>query len=329
MLGNPSYRHFQKLVKTNQLHNCPILKQDIIAAEDIFGNSIVCLKGKTVRQPVTHARFELTKVPISILQKYQEVELVGDVMRVNKLRFFISKSRHIKIITSEHIHNSKENTLFSFMKKIEWLYRQRGFNVSTILLDGEFEFMELPLLNLGIALNMWSNNEHIREIKRMIRTVKEQARGTFNTLPFKKVPSRIIVELVLFCVFRLNSLYPSQSIVDGVSPRTIITGLTIDYNKHVKHNFGEYVQTHEEVDNSMQSCTVVAIALRPTSNVQGGHYYLSLHTRRCLNCATWTPLPMPTIVIDRVHQLAWSNPEGIEFRDRSNNIYDDDLENDD
>ena len=60
---------------------------------------------------------ELTKIPITILEKYQEVELVGDVMRVNKLRFFLSMSCHIKFITSEHIENSKEDTLFSCIKK--------------------------------------------------------------------------------------------------------------------------------------------------------------------------------------------------------------------
>ena len=51
-----------------------------------------------------------------------------------------------------------------------------------------------------------------------------------------------------------------------------MTGLTIDYNKHVKHEFGKYVQNHEEVDNSMRTQTVEAIVLRTTGNVQGGHF---------------------------------------------------------
>ena len=128
-------------------------------------------------------------------------------MRVNKLRFFISKSRHIKFITSEHIRNSKEDTLFSCIKKLKWLYRRRGFNVSTILLDSEFEFMKLRLLNLGVTLNTCSNNKHVGEIERMIMTVKERVCGTYNTLLFKKVPGRIIVKFFSFCVFRVYHRY--------------------------------------------------------------------------------------------------------------------------
>ena len=86
-MGNPSYRHFCKIVRSNQLRNSPILEEDVRAAEDIFGPSLACLKGKTVRHPVSHAWVELTKVPITILQKYKDVELVGDVMRVNGILF--------------------------------------------------------------------------------------------------------------------------------------------------------------------------------------------------------------------------------------------------
>ena len=199
-------------------------------------------------------------------------------MRVNGIRFFISSSRHIKFITAEHIKNGKEETLFLSIAKIRWLYLQRGFNVSAILLDGEFKFMELRILDIGITLNTCSNNEHVGEIKHLIRTVKERARGTYNTLPFKKIPGRMIVELISFCVFWLNSFFPSKLIVTNLSPQTIITSLMIDYNKHVKHKVSEYVQTHKIVDKTMQSCTVGAIALHPTGNIQGGHYYLSLHT---------------------------------------------------
>ena len=117
--------------------------------------------------------------------------------------------------------------------------------MSTIFLDGEFKFMELCQLDLGITLNNCSNDEHVGEIKQMIRTVKERAQGTYNTLLFKEVSGQVIVKLVSFCVFWLNSFYPSHSIVDRVSLCTVITGLTIDYNKHVKHEFEEYVQTHE------------------------------------------------------------------------------------
>jgi len=54
----------------------------------------------------------------------------------------------------------------------------------------------------------------------------------------------------------------------------------------------------------MTARTVGAIALRPTGNHQGGHFFFSLSTGRVLNRSHWTVLPMPTDVIDRVHKMS-------------------------
>ena len=50
--------------------------------------------------------------------------------------------------------------------------------------------------------------------------------------------------------------------------------------------------------------TIGAIALRPTGNNQGGHYFFSLESGRRINRSKWTSLPMPSDVIKRVHELA-------------------------
>jgi hypothetical protein len=56
-----------------------------------------------------------------------------------------------------------------------------------------------------------------------------------------------------------------------MSPRSITTGLDVDYNKHCRIEYGQYVQTHEKHDNSMVTRAVGALALRPTGNQQGGY----------------------------------------------------------
>ena len=89
-----------------------------------------------------------------------------------------------------------------------------------------------------------------------------------------------------------------------MSPRTISTGQLLDYHKHCRYEFGEYVQTHEEHDNSLLSRTIGAIALRPTGNQQRGYFFMSLHTGRIINHLHTTKLPMPAEVIARVEQLA-------------------------
>jgi hypothetical protein len=88
----------------------------------------------------------------------------------------------------------------------------------------------------------------------------------------------MIVELIMAQVFWLNVFPPSDGVSPTLSPRYLLTGIEIDYHKHCKTEFGTYVQTHEEHDNSMTPRTVGAIALRPIGNAQGGWYFMALAT---------------------------------------------------
>jgi len=44
-------------------------------------------------------------------------------------------------------------------------------------------------------------NEHVPEIERCIRTIKERVRSIATTLPFERYPPWLIVEMVYNCVF--------------------------------------------------------------------------------------------------------------------------------
>ena len=50
-------------------------------------------------------------------------------------------------------------------------------------------------------LNICSNDENVGDIERLNCTIKEQFRGVYNTLPFNKLPGRMIVELVAKAIF--------------------------------------------------------------------------------------------------------------------------------
>ena len=121
--------------------------------------------------------------------------------------------------------------------------------------------------------------------------------------------------------FRLNCFPVKTGVSDVLSPRAIITGASIDFHNHCQLEFGSYVQTHEDHDNSMASRTVGAIALGPTGNTQGGYYFFSLSTGRVINRNHWTTLPMPNDVISRVHVMARRNPRGLTFADRHRTPY--------
>lgn len=217
------------------------------------------------------------------------------------------------------IKNSKSTTIIQAIKAIRDIYRKRGFRITHILMDGQFEPIRGELGGLHITLNTVANDEHVPEVERYIRTIKDRTRSIYNSLPFTRMPAMMIVEMVYYSVFWLNSFPALDGVSRTLSPRAIVTGSTVSYEKHCRLEFGSYVQTHEEHDNSMVPRTTGAIALRPSGNAQGGHYFLSLLTGRRLHRNRWTELPMPADVIDRVHVLARrsrADRAGIEFGNR-------------
>ena len=63
----------------------------------------------------------------------------------------------------------------------------------------DMEFKKLKTLMPHVALNTAAAPEHIGEIEWKIRVIKERARGTLNTLPYKKLPKLMVIELLHFC----------------------------------------------------------------------------------------------------------------------------------
>lgn len=333
MTGRPSTKDLLYIVDNNLLRNCPITRKDVLAAEKIFGPDVGSLKGKTVRRSPDQARVEFQPLPAELMRQYSKVTLCADIMSVNKILFLVTISRNIKFGTATMIADKRQKTVFSALRDVCKVYKTRGFRVETMLMDGEFNCHRGDLADLGVTVNPASADEHVGDIERYIRTVKERVRCICNTLPFTRLPNRVVIEMVYFSVFWLNSFPATNGISDRLSPRTIVTGQTVDYNKHCRLEFGSYVQVHEEHDNSMASRTTGALALRPTGNAQGGYYFLSLTTGRVITRKSWTSLPMPQDVIDRVHVLARRQhaERGVAFADRDGIplLFDDDDDDDD
>jgi hypothetical protein len=91
------------------------------------------------------------------------------------------------------------------------LYAHGRFQVGTVLMDNKFE--KLQNLVLILAINTTVAREHVPEIEWKIRLIKERGRGILNTLPFKKMPRLMLIELIYHMVLWLNA-FPAKS---GVS----------------------------------------------------------------------------------------------------------------
>ena len=155
---------------------------------------------------------------------------------------------------------------------------------------------------------------------------KERCRGTLTTLPFKRHPRRVIIETVHFTALWRNVVPSKVGISQLYSPREILTGTYLDYNKHCVLDFGEYVEVHDEPSplNGMTSRTRPCIALGPTGNLQGTHKFMDINTGRLLKKRSWTRIPMPDTVIKKVEQRAEKEKrDGIlRFRNRKNEKFD-------
>jgi len=296
-------------------------------AEDIFGPNIGSIKGKTTHTKQKHVQIHPQDIPREIMDKHGEVVLAIDIMFINKIPFVMTTSRNINFGTAELIKDMKNNTLIMSIEQLIQAYQARGFKIQPILADRQFQHIQQIIGQKGIKLNICAANEHVPEIERYIRTVKERVRSIATVLPFERYPPRLIVEMVYNCIFWLNSFPHKNGVHATMSPRAIMTGKRITYDKHCKLEFGTYVQTHKKHNNSMDPRTPGAIALRPTGNEQGGHYFLSLHTGKRILRNNWTVLPTPNDVVDAIHKLAAASKQagGIIFTDKDGNI----LTNDD
>ncbi len=141
-----------------------------------------------------------------------------------------------------------------------------------------------------------------------------------HSLPFTSIPIKMLTHMTFFVVKMLNHFPVKGGISSQYSPKTIMSGQTLNY-KQCSLPFGSYCQVHEEDGprNSLAARTQGAISLGPSSNRQGGQLFLSLTTRRILSRRSYTVLPMPSTMIGRINDMAKDQPRLLMFADRDGN----------
>ena len=128
-----------------------------------------------------------------------------------------------------------------------------------ILMDRKFQYLNGHEIDTG--LNITSRDEHVPEVERMIRTIKDRVRAVYNSLPYQHIPLTMIPKMVFTVIFWLSAFPQHDGVSNTLSPRTIITQRIVDYKLHCHIEFGAYTQIHEEHDNSMVARTTGAITM--------------------------------------------------------------------
>jgi hypothetical protein len=300
----PSPRYLKNMVSSIMIKNCPVTPSNVDNANKIFGPDLATLKGKTVRVTPPVVMTDYVQIPQEIVSLNRNVKLGIDIMFVNGLPFMVSISCKIKFTTVEYLLGWKQPQLVNSIRKIINLYQTRGFTIDTALMDRKFECLrsDLPELNL----NATAARKHVPDVERQIRVLEERSRAIWSTLPFQAISGRIIIALVYYAAFWLNAFPPSISVSATYSPRTIMTGTTLDFAKHCKLPFGAYAEDHEEYPqtNTMAQRTGGVVCLRPMGNFKGSYKMMCLTTGRKITRKQFQELPMPASVIKRIKTIA-------------------------
>ena len=155
-------------------------------------------------------RTDYVPMPPQIILKYKYVTICDDVMRVNGIRLFITRSRHLNFITIQHIINGKDETFLQCIQNVKRIYFTRGFQLCEAIMDGEFKSLRNSLHGEKIFLNISSENEHVAEITHI--------RATYTSLPLTKF--RVVSSLNLYTLlfFGLMHFVHQKILLMGSAP---------------------------------------------------------------------------------------------------------------
>ena len=183
---------------------------------------------------------------------HKHVMLVADVMFVNGLPFLVTLSRGISLVTIEYLPSRTANRLIHTLDHVVQIYSKAGFAVQTALMDMEFKKLKDKMPNM--VINTIAAREHMGEIERKIRVIKERVRGTINVLPYSTSPKLMTIMLMHFCVMWMNSFPVKLGISEKWSPRKLVARQKLDAKHHCKAPFGAYCEVHVDPDitNTME-----------------------------------------------------------------------------
>ena len=227
-LGTPSQADIIAFIRANNLKNRPIAVDDANRSFTIYGQEIASIRGENVCiQPKHVLTPSITCVPPEILDRHDKLQLCVDLCFVNNFAFLITISRDIKLRTVDDLKDTKDKTVLSSPRDVINLYTSRGFEVNYVHADNGFKCIATELF--PTRLNLASAGEHVPEVERSIRTLKERARAAIYGLPFKRHATQLIVANVRYHNDWLNRFPATDGVSKTLSPRQIIWGDNADF----------------------------------------------------------------------------------------------------
>lgn len=154
-------------MEDNLLRNCPITVDDINRAEEIYGKPVPLLQGKKTRtHPSCADKSSRLPLPSCVLEHHMHVHLYIDIFYVNGMAFFHTKSGKLNFVSVQYIKNRKLQEIISGLDVIIAKYADRGFKITDIHGDPEFDGDTFKNAFPEINFHIYTQGEHVGIIER-------------------------------------------------------------------------------------------------------------------------------------------------------------------
>ena len=203
--GHTSNKSLIHMATKRTIKDSPIVPKDVQIANKILGPSVYSIKGKrTYRGKDVVETNDTIPIPKTIKEHYMNLTIAADVMHVNQIPILAMISCGIHYGTLTTLPAMKLDDLEEALIGVMRAYALQSFTVRFIMVDIQFKGLKDRFEDLQTRMNVVSKKEHVPEIKRFIRVIKERARAYFTMIPFMKVPKKMVLELIHTVIFYLN-----------------------------------------------------------------------------------------------------------------------------
>ena len=226
------------------------------------------------------------------------------------MAFFHTKSGKLNFVSVQYIKNRKLQEIISGLDVIIAKYADRGFKITDIHGDPEFDGDTFKNAFPEINFHIYTQGEHVGIIERSTRTIKERCRCMCHALPYKRITRLMTRLVVVSCVKWLNAFPSDDGISSTLSPSNLVEGKNKPDLSMSAIAFGSYAMVYTKTTNTMKHRSVPGIALEQC-NDHGGYYFMSLFTGKRITSNNWDELPINEEAIKRVEDIGYSESQPV------------------
>ena len=108
LMGLLLERDFENMVRLNMIVKCPVTFDGVKNAKLIFGPDVTSLREKSMRRKLASVVKDYAEILREIIESLKDMEVLTDIMFINKLPFLVSTSLGLKFTTIEYLSSKNE-----------------------------------------------------------------------------------------------------------------------------------------------------------------------------------------------------------------------------